>query len=211
MRDQRTDCAFCLKFGAAPAAPLHAVFDRPVLEGVDFVAVPAVGSLVEGYLLIIPRRHYLNIAEMPAEVLSEFARMKSTVRELLAAHFAPPLFFEHGMVCPTNAAGACVEHAHLHCLPLGADLTPRLAASHRLERIAGLHEVAGQGLLNQSYIYFENQREEKFIIRDPAVPSQYLRRMIAEELGSPDSWDWAVFTFEENARKTSATLARRPR
>jgi hypothetical protein len=136
--------------------------------------------------------------------------MKSEVRRLLTRHFDPPVFFEHGMVCSTNRVGACVDHAHLHGVPLRSDITRRLKASHELVQIEGLHDLRGQRRLNQSYLYFENQRQENFIIRDASVPSQYLRRVIADELGLSDLWDWAAFPFEMNARATLRALTRQP-
>lgn len=200
------ECTFCQKFDQELFHTLHPIFDKIIWDNKDFVIVPARGSLVEGYLLIFPKKHYHSLANLPHNLLSSLSKIKSAIRRMLATHFTDPIFFEHGAVCRTKRAGSSIEHAHLHCVPFEKDLVPRLQLLHRFTSIDKFEDIAKQSAKHQSYIYFENQNQEKFILDDVSVPSQHLRRVIAEELGIPDRWDWTVFSFKQNVVSTLKVL-----
>ena len=204
------ECVFCGKFCAGSAYEDRSVFDRAIWENDEFVIVPSVGSLVPGYLLVIPRQHYISIAQLPFDMLGRLARIKLVVREILTQQFSPPLFFEHGPMCHANNAGSCIDHAHLHCVPLAADLLPVLRSHHSLRKIEGFEAIANQARLNESYVYFENQHQEQFLFSDGHIPSQYLRRLISDAMKIPDLWDWGIFTFEQNAVATVNALGAVP-
>ena len=200
------NCVFCQKFDEKLSYMVHPIFDKIIWKNESFVLIPAKGSLVEGYLLIIPIKHYYSLADLPPNILSNLSKIKSIIRRILTEYFTRPIFFEHGALSQTNLAGSSIRHAHLHCVPFQVDLTHRLQLSHRLRRIDKFEDIANQLMINQSYIYFENQDQGKFIFDDVSVPSQYLRRVIAEELGISDQWDYAIFPFEQKVISTLKVL-----
>jgi len=57
-------CRMCANLNAPT---LHRIWDRPLLGSDHFVAIPSLGSLVRGWLLVVPRCHYLNLAKLPNE------------------------------------------------------------------------------------------------------------------------------------------------
>ena len=98
------DCAFC-QLGDIAANILK--------ETTAFLVVADHAPLVEGHILIIPRRHYACYGEVPAELDAELLALKREVQEFFTQYYAPAVFWEHGVFRQT------VFHAHLHCFPFG--------------------------------------------------------------------------------------------
>ncbi len=100
-----TDCAFCQR----------SMFAANILkETARFLIVADYAPLVEGHLLIIPRRHYACFGEVPADLDAELFALKREIQQFFKEFYVPPVFWEHGIFRQT------VFHAHLHCFPFGA-------------------------------------------------------------------------------------------
>jgi ubiquinone/menaquinone biosynthesis C-methylase UbiE/diadenosine tetraphosphate (Ap4A) HIT family hydrolase len=76
-----------------------------------------IAPVVHGHLLLTTEAHYACYGESPAYldkvILANMQRIDSLFRQ---AYGVPPIFCEHGPASPKKA-GACIGHAHLHCLP----------------------------------------------------------------------------------------------
>ena len=208
MDNEQLICDFCIKFSnEINLNQRHSVFDNVLWENNDFIIVPTRGCIVEGYLLIIPKHHYYGMASLPQDKIADLTKIKNQVRQYLTNHFTAPIFFEHGPICrTTNRAGSCLDHAHLHCVPVQHDFLKLLRNSHQLKALDNFEELAMESTMNRSYMYYENQGGLKFVFSDINVPSQYMRRLIAKTIGIPNKWDWAVFPFEKHAQSTIKTL-----
>ena len=134
-----TYCAFCQ----------HSDIARYVLkETPNFLIVTDHAPLVEGHLLIIPRRHYTCYGDVPTELDAELFTLKQEVQQFLTQYYASVVFWEHGIFRQT------VSHAHLHCFPFGAieyDHTQELhsAVVYTQEDIRTWYATRGQ------YFYME--------------------------------------------------------
>jgi diadenosine tetraphosphate (Ap4A) HIT family hydrolase len=104
------------------------VWNKPLLESDHFVVLPSLGSLVPGWVLVIPKQHYLCIGALPQSLFPEFQRVKKEIVKLIASQFGDPCLFEHGPSSPGLKVGCSVDHAHLHVVPFSGDLA-RLTAS----------------------------------------------------------------------------------
>ena len=195
-------CIFCNKFGDTGSQKRDPVFDKILCKNDSFLVVPAMGSLVPGYLLILTRGHFTSMARLPPEMLRELTRLKDRVRDRLQNSFGPLVFFEHGMICSSNNAGNSIGHAHMHAVPFRGDLLGKILADHDALSIRNFDDIIRQYNRNHSYVFFEDQNGNMYIIDDANVPSQYVRRLLAEDLGRPGKWDWAVCTFPEHAHAT---------
>jgi len=99
-----TECAFCD----------HKAIARYILEETaNFLIVTDHAPLVEGHILIIPKRHYVCYGTVPAELDAELLSIKQRVQQFLSQFYAPVVYWEHGVFRQT------VFHAHLHCFPFG--------------------------------------------------------------------------------------------
>lgn len=96
-------CAFCA----------HDALEVVLAETEHFLVLADNAPLVEGHLLLVPRRHYACFGALPADLDAEVSHLKRVVASFCAEVYRPPIFFEHGVF------GQSVFHAHLHAVPLG--------------------------------------------------------------------------------------------
>src|SRR4051794_31502067 len=115
----QTDYSCCMEnrhhFRTPHAARAYAasmsLWDTPVYESESFVVVPTVGALVEGWLLVVPRKFRLCIARLAA---AEFNELEGLLRDFLPvfeAAFGPASMFEHGAAKMCTSVGCGVDHA----------------------------------------------------------------------------------------------------
>lgn len=82
-------------------------------ETPSFLLAADHAPLVEGHLLVIPKRHYACYGDVPDSLDEELFAIKADLRRFYAQFYAPVVFWEHGVFRQT------VFHAHLHCFPWG--------------------------------------------------------------------------------------------
>lgn len=205
-------CLFC-----SPEA--HGQGDQILLRSDRFFLFAGLGAIVEGYIIITPyrcddpRNPCRCIADMSADMIDEIMFLRELVAEFYRCEYGTPgLAFEHGR------AGACLSsrsdsrhcfHAHLCCYPSSARLADRMKdldpGPLDIAGIGGLGAVTG----GRPYVYSERTRantevedrlnpdREKIeasvalLGEDRALRSQYLRRLLATEVGQPELGDWA--------------------
>ena len=93
-----------------------------MFESENLVAIPSLGSLVEGWLLIVPRMHFISTGAFPPDLHEEFATFKREVCARLTALYGEICAFEHGPYAPSRQVGCGVDHAHVHLVPVAFDL-----------------------------------------------------------------------------------------
>ncbi len=85
-----------------------------VEESKNFVAFLDVNPKTSGHTLIIPKQHFTNLMDMPAELGNEMLEMAKDIAERRIAGGAEGI----NLIMNNNpAAGQVVMHAHLHLLP----------------------------------------------------------------------------------------------
>lgn len=196
------DCTFCLKFAQRKGLRW---FDAELTEKGDFVVVPGVGPLTEGYVMALPRQHYRSIAEVPLDQLRVLDQLKNDIVERISSCYCPPIVFEHGT--GKSRAGSCIEHAHLHLMAVKEDLLSALQARFKLRKLDGLMALSDARRSSSSYLYFEDQSRSAYFAEVEALPSQYVRRIVAEGIGRPDRWDYAAFPEYDLIRATLQRLS----
>ncbi len=102
------DCIFCkLANGEIPTATLY--------EDDDFRVILDQGPATKGHALILPKKHYANIYELPEELAARVMvlakRMAGTMTEALNCD-GFNLVQNNG-----EAAGQTVFHFHMHLIP----------------------------------------------------------------------------------------------
>jgi len=201
------ECGFCGHLlGAAGDGDAW----RVLFEDDSFVAVPSVGSLVPGWLLVVPRDHCVNLASMAPERLVQMWEFVDTFFERWVTEFGRVVLFEHGPATEGRPAGCGVDHAHLHIVPCGGiDLVA--AARRRLigfswAPVMSLSALAPAMVDGMDYLYLRDDTEEIAAV-GPDVPSQALRQVFAAELGSPSTFNWREHPNLEVVRATIARAA----
>ena len=106
MRD--ANCVFCkILDGVIPSVKLY--------EDEEFVIILDIGPAAFGHALIIPKDHYVNLYEMPEELLGKVMSLAKVWGEKLVKALKADglnLVQNNGL-----AAGQTVFHYHLHLIP----------------------------------------------------------------------------------------------
>lgn len=184
------ECCMCFNLISAHPAEL---WNKPILESEHFVVLPSLGSLVPGWVLVVPREHYLCIGALPQSIFGEFQKLKYETVKSITSRFGETCVFEHGPSSTGSKVGCGVDHAHLHVVPFSGDLA-WLAAPFMPDGAGWLsgdvQSCTRAFNLGQSYLYFEQPVGTGFISVHPFFGSQIFRKTIALQLGRPDEFDW---------------------
>lgn len=218
-----TWCDFCYALeqngdiGQTPEYKRHFQnsFDsRTLYISEQFLAIAGLGPLAEGYTLLLPKEHCCSLAHLPRAQYDELEKVSLQLRRTLTRLYCPPIIFEHGpmphrkdggIVC--EGGGSCMDHAHLHFLPWPGN-TDRLASMlrkrHPWQKISHLSELEAFAAKDMPYIFLETSPRQRWVFEAPSVPSQYMRRLLAEALGEPEQWNWHFYPGVERVYSTVA-------
>jgi len=188
-------------------------YNTPVLETNNFVVIPSLGSLVDGWLLIVPKAYYLNFSQLSTNLLEEVHDIVSHLTTRFLPLFESERFvlFEHGPADLFSTAGCGVDYAHLHWVPCDFDL--RKGASDLLgldftwNEIASIDELNAKVLSQQDYLYLQDQEGRHFITCQSTVPSQTFRQVIAHYLHQPERYDWKQYSGVEHINSVYEKLS----
>jgi len=182
---KKTDCEFC---SSTPNGV------KPISESEHFYVTSSLGQIVPGYLLINTKEHYLSLSQMPNEYFDELKQIQQILKDVMTSNYAAPIFFEHGAVRERQGV-CCVDHAHLHCVPLGKDILKEITKFFTARKINDILDLVEQQTKQTPYYYYESISGEKYIVElyPPYPPSQFIRQLVAIAAEKPDMWDWRFY------------------
>jgi ATP adenylyltransferase len=180
-------------------------WNTPLIESANFKILPSLGALVEGWVLLVPKRHFLSMGSLPESLITEMQQLKEKVCSSLSKTYGKVSAFEHGPGRIQSVVGCGVDHAHLHLVPIDFNLSvavaPYLPNGSRWSAAsyAGCRAAARDGV---NYLYLEQPIGRGRIVRDSRLGSQLFRRAVAAHLGVPDEFDWRSNPQLENVTRT---------
>lgn len=189
-----------------------AACDQEILRTDQLVAVPSAGALVAGWTLIVPRRPMLNLASATSEEQRAIELAAGQIAGQLARTGEQIWFFEHGNRNAGGVMGCGVDQAHLHVVPLNFDLGAaigcrtgdEIAWTVGSESDTPLDSLPATG----EYIAFWSMADHRpniGMVRRPV--SQWVRRVIADELGIGAEWDYRSHPQMVRVQQTLERLA----
>jgi SAM-dependent methyltransferase/diadenosine tetraphosphate (Ap4A) HIT family hydrolase len=194
------DCSFC----SSSFLPENTIAKLPrvgsVLWGNDKLWVTLdVAPARQGHCLIVTRDHVLSTVDSPIED-AELERCKERISLLMAQAFrTTPTFIEHGTSRPA-ISGTCVEHAHIHALPIGPDDVEQIRAHFSNYATKSLTEFRKAAAAGEYLSVSQNARESWFYTVDIApLRSQIFRSILAAEDTTKSTWTAVRGTPEGNA------------
>jgi diadenosine tetraphosphate (Ap4A) HIT family hydrolase len=187
-------------------------FEAPTrVKSRHFVVVPDLAPLASGHVLIATLQHYLSVGHLEShEKVVELTHILDVVRAKYEARGQHVLAFEHGPMIP-GGAGSCIDHLHVHVLPVKREISIVEATSspffrhvdlvdwRRLDDLSSLRSLQRYA----SYLWIQDTTGDFFVTvagSGGGVPPQALRRWCAEIL-MLDAWDWRI----ELARRSAST------
>jgi diadenosine tetraphosphate (Ap4A) HIT family hydrolase len=212
--DYRDICGFCAEAARmtdynllAELIPDADVNDFILHETPQFVVIPGVGAVCDGYVLVVPKEHVLSMGHLDSSHDAEFADLLDRLSLYLYEQFGNAITaFEHGAESFRNRGGSCTDHAHMHVMPLGGqiDLLGPLGKDfelrHATEFVPALRRQVSER--KRPYLWLRTSTGKMWMCDAPHALSQYIRRILVDQLGRPGEWDWAVFPGVDYLRST---------
>jgi diadenosine tetraphosphate (Ap4A) HIT family hydrolase len=183
------DCLFCsIQETSSPSNPEDEIID----ESENFYAKAALGHFVFGYTLIISKEHFASFACVPEHLFPELEDFRNNVLDKLHNVCPDPVTTtEHGALNRCQRGGSCIDHAHLHLMPLAVDLSPMLSERFSFRELASISELRRFKKAQIPYLYYQREGlRGRGVGLSQDVPSQLLRRIACQALGTPELWDW---------------------
>jgi len=169
------------------------LYNRVLFETSNFIVFPTIGALVEGWVMLIPKRHHLCVGALSDSLLAELEALRDFVSMIIDQHYGPVAIFEHGPASPRKQVGCGVDHAHLHVVPTHADLISIVQGMSfeplKFQAVEDLQTTSVFYRNGLPYLYIEQPVGEAYMATHPSLQSQLFRRAIASSLGSPDRYD----------------------
>ena len=205
-------CDFCNEFSGSSENSFARIYGarpatRSLFRSEEFAVVPSLGQIVEGYLLVLPVRHFKALGDLPGPLLEEFAGICKKIAGKLMDQYGPCIFFEHGT--RSEGMGGCgIYHAHLHATPLAeiSDPVSTLKLRFPYIELADLGEISEQSAKLSSYLFYQDSNARLYLFDTGPLPSQYMRKVLANSIEGED-WDWRAAGREERFLSTIQKLS----
>ncbi len=203
-------CEFCEEFHhpfSSRFGQIYAPFvkNRVVARRGNFVAMPTIGQLFPGSLLVMPMTHVETMASLPESALLDLAAFITDLETVIGQN-DPVIAFEHGAHC-TTGGGCGVYHAHLHLVPvpIPVSIDDLLLNKEDLQfsKLATSISTGLQSLMSSpEYLLFRDcDYRVRFLelstLSHKRYPSQYFRRALVEHFSLDHSWDWRTYQEPE--------------
>ncbi|MDQ1405963.1 MAG: hypothetical protein QOG55_1592 [Acidobacteriaceae bacterium] len=202
-----SDCCLCSILTSGSRSEL---WDEPIFESRNFVVIPSLGSLVEGWVLLVPKQHFISMGALSTSLGAELCQLKIQVVKLLSRKYGEMCAFEHGPSAANHEIGCGVDHAHLHILPLSFDLVQAAQVfmpSESRWTNATLETCQDAFKSGKDYLYIEQPVGTGRIATHSQFGGQIFRKAIAAQLGVPGKFNWRDYPYTENVNRTVQTLS----
>jgi len=178
-------------------------FDEDLADFADAAVIPTRGALVSEWLLIVPRKPCLSIAELSAPDRARLIAISDTLSARVSTLVGSSVTFEHGPGRRGSVVGCGVDQAHLHVVGGRAEMFDRLieAVDDEAWSVADHADPWRSIAVGADYLMVRDHERAVRALTD-GTTSQRLRRAIALMLGREKEWDYRSHPHEANARRT---------
>lgn len=199
-QNSKSSCPLCSRVVEQRSA---SPFDQVLADGDHSLVVPALGMFVPGYLLVVSKEHVGSFALLGSEALDGVNSMIASAEQLLSPRFGEYIRFEHGQgPDPTMRAGGCIDHAHIHLLPVEHAVTVHLLTSLEWSPFQEFRDLATLDKTSYAYLGVENRHYRTIEV---SLPSQWFRHQVGQALAK-DTWDWAAYAGSRELTETLTYL-----
>ncbi len=166
----------------------------------NFYVIPCVGSLVDGYLLIVSKRHIFSMSQLTKEEQKEYINLLNKYREKFKTIYNKyPIIFEHGSSDnETNKSANSVFHAHTHIVNHEFSDEDSIIKNTSFKK-CNFNSIYPK---NTNYIFYISNNNQEYISYTFEPISQLMRIYIAKDLNLLQKYDWRKEKFENNIIKT---------
>ena len=202
-------CRFCDIIGGKVLGKEN----HPILENNDYFSLASIGALVEGWVLIVPKMHDISMKEIYKE--KSFIEFTNCMLNAMKLQYSGPFIaFEHGPNKCNSSTSCGTNHAHLHLVPYPKSLYVDMIKSGLIWESCATSQISSKAGTNEYLFYSEissdlSWKDPKGFIHILQQPiSQYFRKLIANQLGCADEYDYKIYDRIELAIETNSVLSR---
>ena len=168
-------------------------------ETKNFIVIPTIGALVDGYILIVSKKHYSSMLELDYNLRLEYLSIINKYREIFKITYNEyPIIFEHGTNKESNTASSII-HSHTHVVNHNYISESRLIKELNF---IDFNILSYNSKNDKSYIMYISPSNKTYISYDFNCKSQLMRYYIAKDLNLVNMYDWKNYSFEENIKST---------
>ena len=177
------------------------IVNTVIHESDNFLVLPTKGSLCDGYLLIVPKKHINSMNELTDTQKEELLALIGNYRERFKSIYSNyPLLFEHGSSSENvNTSSSSIKHAHIHIVNHKFKDEKSIINNLKLQKVNSQEFFEFN---NKNYISYISNTLDFYITYDFQPVSQQMRIYIAEDLGITNNFNWRQDNFEENIVRT---------
>lgn len=182
--------------------------ERIIYDSKNFFVVPTVGAFVEGYVMIVPKKHVTSFAELNDKEFLEFIDVLNDTRFILQSVYNQPVFlFEGGSGKGGEGKNiTSIVHAHIHLVPSDMDIIGKVCRCQIFPSLIkdSTTKVTKNFMKKYEkdpYLLLIDHEDNWFIENDQHIyyPRQFPRMLLADYLGLDDDvYNWRVNPYYEN-------------
>lgn len=162
-----------------------------IAESENYFALSSVGALVEGWVLVVPKKHCCSMKNIYSN--AEFVAFTNKMIKALTACYGPVIAFEHGPNREGSDTSCGTDHAHIHLVPYHS-LAAKLNSMDLEWKVCHASQVGTLAGENEYLFYCEPGEKwsdpigRVHILKTPI--SQFFRRVIAADQGAFDRFNY---------------------
>jgi ATP adenylyltransferase len=187
-------------------------YDQPIFETTDCVVVPTLGSILPGWLLVVPCRPAGNFREWSESKHRDATKVIDEVLDGLKVAPERVIWFEHGPSASGSVVGCGIDYAHIHILvdpPFSFDkfVSSVFAASALPWRTSAVIEAYRSIDTGSSYFIAGSEHRAVIAEQVESAGSQFFRRVIAQLADKPAQWNYNDYPHLNNVQATISAFA----
>ena len=187
------ECVFCIIDKSK--------LENTIIEEIDnFIVLPTIGALVDGYLMIVSKKHINSMSELKENEKIEYEILIEKYRKKFKNIYNKyPIIFEHGSpINDSNMKASSVIHAHTHIVNHEFINEESIVKNLNFKKLENLNYLSKE----QNYIMYINPENICYVSYNFEPVSQMMRKIIAKDLGDENKFDWKKEIFIENINST---------
>lgn len=199
-------CRFCDIFNGKYT---YEEIDKPIFETEKFALITTIGALIEGWVLIVPKKHCYSMKEFYGD--EDFNNFLNRTIGLLEGTYSKKIIaFEHGANDFNSLTSCGTNHAHLHLLPFDISLVDRIIENYNWNKIRFNEKLPisnnAEYLIYSEFLGTSEKNDTYLHVLEKPI-SQYFRRLIAEQINRPNEYDYKEYLMLDNTVKTYEQLS----
>jgi hypothetical protein len=184
---------------------------RIFMESASGIAAASLGQIVEGYAVVFGQTDRISLRSLGKQERRDFLGFLRSARDQVEEHFGPTVMFEHGASCAGTNVSCGVNRMHVHIVPytgrsLKTEIEKTFECGATASTIEDIVERLGCWDIDRPYFWIEEAQGVFLFSYGERRESQVVRRVIAQQVGQEEFWNWREYPTQELAERVAKDL-----